>query len=74
MHPYRCVQHRVCVIDSLTLALFPVEQSNGVIVHQQLESLCDRYGVPASVLSDHGSDLKKGIELLQNDHPEILAL
>ena len=71
---YQQLGHALEHRDMETLALFPVEQSNGMIVHQQLESLCDRYGVPASVLSDHGSDLKKGIELLQKDHPEILAL
>lgn len=71
---YQQLGHALGHHDVETLALLPVEQSNGVIVHQQLKTLSDRYGVPVSVLSDHGSDLKKGIELLQKDHPEIHAL
>jgi len=71
---YQQLGHALGHRDMETLALFPVEQSNGMIVHQQLKTLSDRYGVPASVLSDHGSDLKKGIELLQKEHPEVLAL
>ena len=66
----RALQHR----DLETLALIPVEQSNGVIVHEQLQELSDRCGAPLAVLSDHGSDLKKGVELLQVDHPELIAL
>ncbi len=71
---YQQLGHALEHRDMETLALFPVEQSNGKIVHQQLKTLSDRHGVPASVLSDHGSDLKKGIELLQEEHPEVLAL
>jgi hypothetical protein len=66
----RPLQHH----DLETLALIPVEQSNGVIVHEQLQEVSDRYGVPLAVLSDHGSDLKKGVELLQKDHPALIAL
>jgi len=60
--------------DTEVLALLPVEQSNGVIVHQQYSDLADRVGIPLAVLSDGGSDLKKGAALLQQDHPDVISL
>ena len=60
--------------DMEPLALLPVEQSTGAIVHQQFLDLTKRYGVPVAVVSDRGSDLKKGVELLQKDHPDVIAL
>ena len=67
---HRPLEHR----DLEVLALIPVEQSNGAIVHQQLGELVDRCGVPLAVVSDRGSDLKKGIALLQQDHPRVISL
>lgn len=66
----RPVQHH----DMEPLALIPVEQSTGAIVHQQFLDLSKRYGVPVAVVSDRGSDLKKGVGLLQKDHPDVIAL
>jgi len=60
--------------DLVPLALIPVEQSNGAIVHRQFQQLIDTCGVPRAILSDRGSDLKKGGELLQKEHPEVVAL
>ena len=60
--------------DMEPLALLPVEQSTGAIVHQQFLDLSKRYGVPVAVVSDRGTDLKKGVELLQKDHPDVIAL
>jgi hypothetical protein len=60
--------------DLQMLALIPVETSTGAIVHQQFLELAGQCGVPLAILSDHGSDLKKGVELLQQDHPEVIAL
>ena len=60
--------------DLEMLALIPVEQSNGAIVHRQLTEVVSRCGVPRAVVSDHGSDLKKGISLLQQEHPEVIGL
>jgi len=45
-----------------TLALFPVKKSNGEIVYQQLEETALKTGVPRQIVSDHGSDIKSGIE------------
>lgn len=56
------------------LALIPVNESNGAIVHQQLVDLGKRKGLPLAILSDRGSDLKKGVELLQNDNLDVISL
>jgi hypothetical protein len=66
----RPLQHH----DVEPLALIPVEQSTGPIVYQQFQALSKRYGVPEAVVSDRGSDLKKGVDLLRQDHPEVIAL
>jgi hypothetical protein len=60
--------------DLAVFAIEPVEQSNGDIVQAQLEEVCQRFGiVPRNIVSDHGSDLKRGIELFQQNHPEVKA-
>ena len=60
--------------DLEVLTLLPVDQSNGTIVHQQLTDLVGRVGVPLAVLSDRGSDLNKGVRLLQQDQPTVISL
>lgn len=60
--------------DLEPLALIPVERSNGAIVHGQFQELTAVCGVPRAILSDRGSDLKKGVELLQQEHSEVVAL
>ncbi len=60
--------------DLEPLALIPVEQSNGAIVHGQFQELTAACGVPRAILSDRGSDLKKGVELLHQEHSEVVAL
>ena len=49
-----------------------VEHSTGAVVYEQLERLTGRIGVPAQIVSDHGGDLAKGIELLRRAHPEVV--
>jgi len=66
----RPLEHR----DLEVLALIPGEHSNGAIVYEQLGQLIDRCGVPLAMLSDRGSDLKKGLQLLQQDHPGVISL
>ena len=64
------LQHR----DMQTLALIPVDKSTGEIVQGQLDELAGLIGVPMGIVSDHGSDLKKGIRLFQEEHPEVVSL
>jgi len=56
--------------DVEPIAMFPVTSSNGEIVYQQLEETIEHTGVPKEIISDHGSDLKKGIEIFCQQHPQ----
>lgn len=52
----------LCHEDVEPLALFPVTRSNGDVVYQQLEETVAKTGVPKQIISDHGTDVKSGIE------------
>lgn len=52
----------ICHEDVEPLALFPVTKSNGDVVYQQLEETISKTGVPKQIISDHGTDVKSGIE------------
>lgn len=65
---HRPLQHQ----DLQVLELQPVEQSNGIVVDQQLESVVERCGVPVQIVSDEGTDLCKGYESFLERHPETL--
>jgi len=56
--------------DMEPLALFPVTTSNGEVVYRQLEDTILKTGVPREIISDHGSDVKTGIEKFCDVHPE----
>ena len=56
--------------DVEPIAVYPVTQSNGEIVYQQLEAARKQTGVPREILSDQGSDLHKGITQFCQAHPE----
>lgn len=56
------------------LALFPVRQSNGEIVYQQLEATQARTGIPGEILSDHGHDLQAGITRYGAAHPSTRSI
>ena len=56
--------------DVRLLALIPTENSNGKIVDQQLEQTAQRTGIPREIVSDHGSDVKKGSELFAARHAQ----
>ncbi len=60
--------------DVDVLSLIPTDVSNGTIVNQQLTELAKRCGVPRAILSDCGSDLKKGVELFQQTNSQTIAL
>ena len=64
------LQHR----DMQTLALIPVDKSTGEIVQGQLDELAEQVGIPLGIVSDQGSDLKKGLRLFQAEHPEVVSL
>ena len=62
----QCLGHR----DVELIALLPVEKSNKDVVYRQLEANVEKTGVPRSIVGDHGSDLKAGVEKFCQEHPE----
>lgn len=52
------------------VALVPMEKSNGAIVAAELERAVQRTGAPRLIVSDQGSDLKKGISDFQEWYPQ----
>jgi hypothetical protein len=66
----RPLEHR----DLEVIALEPVEHSDGAVVERQLAAACDRTGiVPRAILSDEGTDLKKGVAAFCANHPGTVA-
>jgi len=66
--------HSVGHADVETLELLPVTHSNGDVVYEQLETVVKKTGVPREIISDHGSDLKAGIHLFCQQHPQTSAI
>jgi hypothetical protein len=58
--------------DTEVLALEIVTQAKGEAIAACLEGLSARIGVPKQIVSDQGSDIKKGIQLYQAKHPEVI--
>jgi hypothetical protein len=58
--------------DVQVLMVEVVGHSTGAVVHAQLRRLVARIGVPAQIVSDHGGDLAKGIELLRQEHAGVV--
>ena len=56
------------------LALFPVTQSDGEVVFQQLEQTLARTGVPREIVSDAGSELHAGVSQFCCVHPETTSI
>lgn len=62
----RCISHE----NVEPIALFPVKQSNGEIVWQQLEETIEKTGVPREIIGDQGTDLAAGIKKFCQNHQE----
>jgi hypothetical protein len=58
--------------DVQVLMVEVVGHSTGAVVHDQLQRLVARIGVPAQIVSDHGGDLAKGIALLCREHAGVV--
>lgn len=56
--------------DVEPIALIPVENSNGQIVHQQLMYAAKKTGVPRQIVADYASDIKSGIERFCQHNPQ----
>jgi hypothetical protein len=57
--------------DVVTLGLTILTRCDGLTVQAQLEAAARKVGVPRSVVSDSGSDVKKGVRLFQHAHAEV---
>lgn len=57
--------------DMTLLNLTPMEQSSGEQVQEQLAAVAQITGLPRAVVSDEGTDLKRGMELFQQDHSQV---
>ena len=62
-------QRALQLADLQLVALVPMEKSNGATVEAELEQAARRTGAPRLIVSDQGSDLRKGIANFQNWYP-----
>ncbi len=60
----QCLQHHHLEL----IELLPVKSSNGKIVYEQLEAVAKKTGLPRAILSDHGSDIKSGVDRFFETH------
>ena len=60
--------------DLEPIELFPILKSTGEVVFEQLEKAVEKTGVPRAIVSDHGSDLKHGVALFRQRHPETVSI
>jgi hypothetical protein len=60
--------------DVTLLGLLPMAQANGEAVAAHLESIVARVGAPRAVITDGGPDLKRGLEIFREAHPETVHL
>ncbi len=58
--------------DVSVLGMEVVTRSTGEIVKEQLEKIGQRVGTPKQIVADHGSDIKKGVELYQEEHSDVV--
>jgi hypothetical protein len=57
--------------DVRLLHLKPMERSDGQRVCEELQRTAARYGVPRAIVSDGGSDLRRGVALFRGEHPQV---
>jgi hypothetical protein len=62
-------QRALQLSDLQLVALVPMEKSNAALVEAELEQAVERTGRPRLIVSDQGSDLKKGIRDFQGWYP-----
>jgi len=62
-------QRALQLSDLQLLALVPMEKSNAALVEVELERAVQRTGRPRLIVSDQGSDLRKGIADFQSWYP-----
>ena len=68
-YPDRCLRY----VDLQIIAVVPLEKATGEAVHQELNKAAARTGTPRLIVSDQGSDVRKGISEFCKAHPETAA-
>jgi hypothetical protein len=63
-----CPSHR----DMEVLKIEVTELGTGEALSTSLEDLSKKVGVPSQIVADHGSDVRKGVALFQEQHPETI--
>lgn len=58
--------------DGEILSLEVTATATGEFIQEKLELLSNEVGIPQQILGDHGSNLKKGIQLYQKNHPGVI--
>ena len=58
--------------DLEVLAIEVVDTTKGEIIESKINNLANVVGKPIQIISDHGSDIKKGIELYITENPEVI--
>ncbi len=65
-------EHNIEPDDVQVLALEILTSTRGEILAALINNLAHTVGPPLQIISDHGSDLKKGIELYLQEHPTTI--
>jgi hypothetical protein len=60
--------------DVEPITLEPVKESTGEVVYHHLKEAAKKTGVPKDIISEHGPDLSKGLELFGQEHPPTCAV
>jgi hypothetical protein len=67
-------ERNLALEDLRLVALVPMGQSTHALVDAELEKAVARTGVPRVIVSDHATDLKKGVEDFRERHPATAAV
>lgn len=68
LHNHQCLQYQ----DVTVLDIDVLETTNHQIIAQKISHLSDLVGPPLQIISDHGPDIKTGIELYLNHFPQVI--
>lgn len=58
--------------DMELLSIEILNSTKGEIIESCLEKVSNQVGIPKQIISDHGSDVKKGVELFVEQHPQTI--
>ncbi|PHM07785.1 hypothetical protein [Nostoc sp. 'Peltigera malacea cyanobiont' DB3992] len=64
----RGLQHQ----DVQVLALEIMRSTKGELIEQKLTEITLKFGRPKQIIADRGSDLRRGIKLYKQNHPDVI--